>query len=379
MAKEILRRLNFSDAGISSKLNISPDNIPTLVPEEKMNLWLKGDENPYYKIQMIEYPIKANGLIYEESFFDSFIAKLSDHPFPGSRNGHSIFWGERSKTDLIMVGGKIEKNGDGSGKVFFKNYIPPIGESGSNETFIIENKSNMVHYSLVTYPREIREEDPDGNIIYRVVESIYGERNDAVDFGTGAMKQVTNALVQGNIDNDKGEIMNKAEKAELLKRLNNLMANGEISLSEIVDSLGIKDKLVNKDHEKALILMNSLTKAGIEDPVSTVNELKDKIDKNEKLVKNSKISEVFGASNIVDGKETNLVFKYASECLENVQGDEFEAKMNSLKDDPVLIALKSQAIDPASDQNYIGVVDESKKKNASTKASMAGKRRTVKY
>lgn len=377
MAKEILRRLNFVDAGSVEGLNLSADEVPTLIPAEKMNAWLKGDTEPYYKIQMIEYPIKANGLIYEESFFESYVSKLKNHPYPGSKNGHSVFWGERSKTDFILVGGKLEKNGDGSGKVYFKNYIPPKGESGSNETFILENKSNMVHYSLVTFPKEIREITSEGEVIHRVVESVKGERNDAVDYGTGAMKQVTNKsdLVQvDNIENNEGEIMEKVDKADLFKRLNNLLTNGEIALSEVVDTLGLKEKLVNKDHENALILMNSLKDAGIEDPVKEIADLKAQISKTDSLVKNAKLSEVFGPSKVEDGKETNLVLKYASEKLTNAKGEDFEKAVNSLKEDPVLIALQSQAADPTSELNFIGVVDPEKIKNSQNKA---GGRRTI--
>lgn len=375
MAKQELRRLNFLDANAVDVLSLSGDEIPTLVPQEKMNEWLKDDGDPYYKIQMIEYPIKANGLNYQESFFESFVKKLSQHPYPGSKNGHSIFWGERSRTDFLLVGGKLEKNGDGSGKVYFKNYIPPMGESGSNETFIKENKSNMVHYSLVTYPKEIIEENASGELIINVVESMFGERNDAVDFGTGAMKQVTNKgdLVQvDEVENNKGEEM---DKAEILKRLNNLMANGEISLSEVMNALGQKDKLVNKDHEEAIILRNSLKEAGIEDPVKEINALKDKLNDNSKVVKNAKISETFGPSKVENGKESNLVYQHACDKLKDVDSENIEKAINSLKEDPIMIALQSQVADPSSEVNYLGVVDSNIVANASQEK--AGGRRTV--
>jgi len=367
----MLRCLNFMDANAVEVLSLSGDEVPTLVPAEKMKEWTEGDTDPYYKIQMIEYPIKANGLIYEESFFESFVNKLQDHPFPGSKNGHSIFWGERSKTDFVLVGGKLEKNGDGSGKVYFKNYIPPMGESGSNDTFIKENKSNMVHYSLVTYPRELTEETPDGERIHKVVESLFGERNDAVDFGTGAMKQVTNkaGLVQTeNIDNNEGEIMEKIEIGDIFKRLNNLLVNGEVALSEVVENLGLKDKLVNKDHEEALILFKSLKEAGIEDPIKTIESLKNQINQNNELVRNAKLSDVFGASKLENGKETNLVLNYAKDKLENFKGEDFEKEINSLKEDPIIIALQSQSADPTSDINYVGVVDPEKVSNSQKKA-----------
>ena len=176
-----------------SKLMISADSIPTLVPVSSLALFQTGDSAPYYKIQAIDYPTKANGWTYTEDFWKSYIGKLNSAPLPGSARGHETRWGARGPTDLLVVGGRLDSKGDGSGTVYLKNYIPSKGESGDNAVFIAMNKAGMVDYSIVSYTRDVVENMPDGNVNRQCVESLYGERNDAVDLGTGAMDMKTNA------------------------------------------------------------------------------------------------------------------------------------------------------------------------------------------
>lgn len=178
---------------------IDPDSVPNTVPSTALKEFQKDDPEPYYKVQKIEYPVVANGINYPESFFKSFISKLKERPIPGSKTGHSVFWGERPNTDFIMVGGKIESKGNGKGFVYFKNYIPPAGAETSNDTFIRENKADMVHFSLVTYPEYHITEDKDGNEEVNAISSLKGERNDAVEWGLGAMGQETNAVADQRI------------------------------------------------------------------------------------------------------------------------------------------------------------------------------------
>jgi len=156
-------------------------NVPTLVPTGIMSRWTADDADPLYVVQEINYPITANGIRYEESFFESFVAKTAEHPIPGSRSGHELSTMRRPNTDIIMVGGKLEKNGDGTGRVFFKNYIPLEGESGNNAVLRKEAESGMVQFSLVAYTREVIETDANGERIIRVVEAVTGLRNDIVE------------------------------------------------------------------------------------------------------------------------------------------------------------------------------------------------------
>jgi hypothetical protein len=186
------KKFNFRSES-DAKLALSPDSIPTLVPSDALALFQGGDSAPYYKLQAIDYPTTANGWTYTEDFWKSYIAKLNRAPIPGSARGHTTAWGARGPTDLLVVGGRVDSKGDGSGTVYLKNYIPPKGESGDNGVFIAMNKAGMVDYSIVSYTRDEVASLPDGSMDRKCVESLSGERNDAVDYGTGAMDMKTNA------------------------------------------------------------------------------------------------------------------------------------------------------------------------------------------
>lgn len=331
------RVLNFIG---ENKLNLTDKDVPTLLNQEILNKWQNGDKEPYYKIQAIQYPIVANGITYEESFFESFINKCVDRPIPGSKSGHETSWGVRPPTDFIMIGGKLEKNGDGTGTVYFKNYIPPAGESGSNEIFLRECQSDMIHFSLVAYCKEIIERDDDGNTTIKITESVRGERNDAVEYETGAMKQVTNSKELENTNRGEG-----MEKGEILKKINSMRENGDISLKEIADTMSLSDQIITDVHRNALAVMNGLDKLGVSDPVKEIEKLRNQIKENEESVFNSVLTENFGKP----GTETepNYVREYAEEKLKNKSGDELTEAIKELKNSPIAKKLIGDQIDPA--------------------------------
>jgi len=163
------RKLNF-------KSSISEvDNIPTLCPNEIMDEWLKDDPEPFYVYQEFDLPQLSNGYLYGHKFFTSFITHLLDSPAPGSRIGHNMIDpGKTPNTDLLLVGGKIKGN-----KAYFKNYILPIGESGSNEILKKSLKSGMASFSLVAYTKDEWNENQQA---WECIESLdVGRRNDIVE------------------------------------------------------------------------------------------------------------------------------------------------------------------------------------------------------
>ena len=69
------RRFNFRSEA-DSVLNLDPSTIPNLSPKASIDLFTEGDSNPYFKIQAIPYPSKANGWDYIESFWKSYLSKV---------------------------------------------------------------------------------------------------------------------------------------------------------------------------------------------------------------------------------------------------------------------------------------------------------------
>jgi len=477
MSSYELRKLNL-EVKNKAKLKIDADSIPNLVPKKILEEWIGEETEPYFKIQAINYPIIANGINYKESFFEEFISKLKDRPIPGSKNGHHMAWGIRPPTDFVMVGAKIEKKGNGKGTIFFKNFIPAQGEAGDNSIFIRENKSDMVHYSRVSYTKDEIERDENGNVTINVVGSIKGERNDAVEYGMGAMEQKTNVVGQKirrasvtkckslitqdkldqtsswsfsaadenkllgadgedwnnfaswhMVENTNAEENTKArykypygkngkvyrsalraiasragqqgfselsdlassliksidekenivvdddkklnigvimDKEELLKKLNTYKTNGEITLLEVAEFMGLENQIITDEHKKALKLSNSFKKMNIENPIEEFQKLKKQTEDNKKSVFSAKMTENFGAEKRENG-ENNLLRVYAEQKLSGVKTNNLDTEIKNLKENDLIAKkLAAENADYMSEANRIAEVEHQEKKTNST-------------
>lgn len=322
-------------------IKIDASSIPDTISSDAKNEWIGEDKDPYYKIQKIEYPIKANGDIYVESFFQSFINSLKDAPIPGAKDGHVTQWGARGNTDFIMSGAKLESNGDGTGAVFFKNYIP----KENNETFIKELNSNMIEFSLVAYVKEERIDKGDGEVEYHVTEAISGFRNDAVD--VGAMEQKLN---NKNLNIEKGEGMTKEE---ILKGLLTLKTNNGVDLPEIAKHLNLDSLLITDEQTAGIAKLNAIaTLCGGKDPVEMITELQASVKQNADSVRAAKISEEFGPKEWDDTKKENKGRMYAEQVL----GDkELTAEnIKEIKENSLYVSLAAERAVASSEENDLG-------------------------
>ncbi len=176
----------------SEPVTLSPSVIPTMVPTHILDALQAGDTDPYFKLQAIKYPVEGNGVyparraIYTQEFFESFLSVCKKRPIPGSKRGHEF--SGRPATDFYLIGGKLDSDGDGKGTVYLKNYVPPEGDTTSNAGLIRDMKAGIVHFSIVTKPKYEMEGDEQ-----RFIASAGYERNDAIEYGTGAIEQTTNA------------------------------------------------------------------------------------------------------------------------------------------------------------------------------------------
>lgn len=180
---------------IHSKL--SAEQVPTLIPEKKMQRLMNGDESPCFKVEEIvdiSQPVFPTmnmyspvGVTFTPEFWDSYIGKLNQRPFPGSKRGHSgLFDSGTPSTDVYTVGGKREGN-----KVWLKIYIPKMGGESSNESLIRDADVGIVHFSIVSKTKDMISVDENGQITeFKAIQSITGERNDIVEFEQGAMDQI---------------------------------------------------------------------------------------------------------------------------------------------------------------------------------------------
>ena len=337
------------------KLNIDPSTIPTLAPQSSIDDFSKGDTNPYYKIQKIDYPLVANKMNYGKQFFESYVSNLKDRPIPGSKDGHDLRVGSRPKTDFLMVGAKIEPKDEKSGSVYFKNYIPPKAES-DNSNFITECKADMVHFSVVAYARKEFLQNPDGTQTVNILDcGSQGLRNDAVSYGEGAMGQVTNQIEQKKADVIGDEFIcleaampNKQEFLDSLK----VHASSGVTLPEIAKAMGQEHLLTTKEHEDALKTVNAIKEAGIKDPIAELGVLRNKIESDQKIVRNAALDTAFGAD--TNGK--NTLRQYADEKIQKDCKD-LNSAIEEIKKSPIALKLAGQAADYMSEQNQIFKVD----------------------
>jgi ATP-dependent Clp protease, protease subunit len=148
-------------------------------------------------------------------------------------------------------------------------------------------------------------------------------------------------------------------KKEMLDKLVIMKESGELSLPEITDSFGLKDKLITEDHLSALKVVNALKEMNIDDPVKTIKDLQEKQNADADAVRNAKLSEVFGVS-VKDesGKETNLVLAYAMNQVKNAE--DLDAAIEAVKSDPIAIKLMEDKADTNSPTNKLGIVDKNK-------------------
>lgn len=346
-------------------LNVDPSTIPTVSPIAVLdNFGYSQEESPYFKVQEIEYPIIANGYNYTEQFFQSFTEKLNSRPFPGSADGHNMSWGGRSSTDLFLVGYKLESNGDGSGKVYFKNWIPERIGNKDNSAFILENKAGLVDYSLVAWTEDEEVvDDTTGQITMNVIKSIRGERNDAVEYGEGAMLQKTNSQVA--LDNtNEGEKKNMT-KEEILAGLKTLKTNLQITLPEVAESLGLSSLLITDAQKTNLANFDEVVKlCGSQPPVDFVKDLIESKKENATRERENLITSEFGPKVFKETQKVNSSRKY----VENILGDDelTEDRIKELKSDEAYLALKANEADFNSNDNEIGEIVVEKKTNKET-------------
>ena len=386
-----IRRFNFR-AESDTKLNIAPDTIPTLAPEVPD---LKDDANPYYKIQAIEYPTKGNGWNYLESFWESYVAKLNTRAFPGSKSGHSMQWGGRAPADFFVVGGMLKKNGDGTGTVYLKNYIPKMGETTANDRFIKLNQAGMIDYSIVARTKDAVYDDADGNRVCDCVESLGSERNDALDYGDGSMEMKTNAeydfdlaetcIREGKIslkDNgtelfcdgkvsrpmlrrlvshadgeEKTNIASlismidntvkekkKMNKEEILAALNGMKVNGSITLVEIAKSMGLEDQLKTNADTEAVAKYNSLKTVLGDNPESRAKSLIDAEKSAVEAKVNADIENIAGKKVNADGTANDL-YEFAALKLNGKSGKDYDDALAALKTNSLFKSKASESAD----------------------------------
>ena len=404
------------------KLSVTSDDIPSLVPNDTMTALLNGDAEPYYKIEAIDYPAQGSGGIYEGDFFNSFVNGLKERPYPGSKRGHEFT--SRPSSDFYTVGGSVVPKDENSGTAYLKMYIPKQGDTTSNDGFIRDAKAGIVNFSLVTYPEYNVTLDKDGNQTRHFTASKGFERNDAVEYGTGAMEQQVNSAVHktdfetakklindghfkrtGNSDGDiiqngvvmrpvlrailsRADVENKSELSELvsmidrkhnggktnmdeeLETIKNCLVNGTANINVVAEKLGIANKLRNENDDKNAAVVKELNSmfGSPADLLATVKAVKEENAATAAVAVENAVIQAFGQPKIKNGKGedvANKCYVRAMELCANKSGDELKKAIENAKSDVFIKDELSMRADNNSDFN---IIVDSKKDNAKTSA-----------
>lgn len=335
--------------------SISPDSIPTLI--SNLDILTENDPKPYFIVEEI-FDIKelANGVEFTAEFWDSYIKKLNQAPFPGSKSGHTYRWGATGDMDFYTIGAKRKKD-----TVFLKMYIPPEGYKNSNETFIKAVKAGMVHFSIVSWTEDIIEMDADGSVkSIKAVRSVKGERNDAVERNMGAMDQEIKVNKDGDeipdqIKTEVKYIMSDTEYKPMIENLKNRCANGSLSLERICKDLGFE--ILTKEHKEKLQTMEEIKKLSGENPIEAIKAMKSK----EQEVKQQSydntreklMHDEFGPAGT---EEKPNLKREAAEPLVNKEiqtEDELKKQVEKAKENPVVKNMSFQHADVNSASNDI--------------------------
>jgi hypothetical protein len=383
-------------------------DVPTLVPNADKNPIFDGDPEPFFKIEAIDFPAKGSGGVYDGSFFKSFVNVTKDRPIPGSKRGHE--WASRGKSDFYTVGGRIDSLDNGkTGTAYLKIYMPPEGDETSNVGLIRDAKAGMVHFSLVSRPdfNVKTEKDDMGNPIQvrHFTASVGAERNDAMEYGAGAMAQIVNSsgisldldaaralIEEGQFDRDTNvegdpvqngtvyysalrrlasransqdrpalaaliSMIDKAkngrknpmeDKQEAISLLSTLIANGKEKITDIALALGFGDKLRNEDDEKNAALAKAINAKLGDKPLERLEAMITENKATAELKVESAVRDVAGEKtlkNAAGQPVANPAHDYAAQKCAGLSGDELKNAVEALKKDPTMIALNGLRAD----------------------------------
>jgi hypothetical protein len=238
------------------------------------------------------------------------------------------------------------------------------------------------------------------------VESIGYERNDAVPFEGGAMKQRVNAsevqkinfelarelikngkisrddngeefLVNGKVSrpmlrrmvanadcerkSEIGELISMIDKRknggkpvelkEAIEMVKNAAANGAVNLAELVKNCGAEKLMRNADDDAKILLANSLVAKLGDKPVETLDAILAENKANAVATVENAVVAAFGAKE-VNGKE-NPAYTYAMKELNGKNGDALKNGIESMKKDPIMVSIRGNMADPNSQVNAI--------------------------
>ena len=186
---------------------------------------------------------------------------------------------------------------------------------------------------------------PDKKVAFAAVAQMKEMFNQRVAM---AAKQVNTNVKNNDIKKINKKEIQKMDKAELLTRLNVLKTNGEITLLEIAEALGLEEQLVTPEMKKASGIINRLNTAGVTDVEQEIERLQKAEQAGDQAVRDNRLLENYGPKKFQDGRE-NEVRRYADQRLTG------KVTIEEIDKDPIMASLKAQSADYSSPANRLKV------------------------
>ena len=384
-----------------------PENVPILIPQKALDA-IKA-EDAYEFVEAIDFPTEGTGGIYTGEYFGSIIDYLKEYPIPGSKDGHDsqgddyyTIGGEiqnqsessgvcylrimvppegwnSSNANLIRslkagipelsLVADVEPTRGNDGKVYFtkelgrpRNDIVPEGAMEVTIGNSIDEKEvfALIEKGAIDMDGESTELVKNGKV-FRKAAVILQSTSDKALAG-----RVLNAIAEFRKTKPKRRnSMRKfcnAEGEELsltyddvLEWLKNAIANNNLTTEKLVADLGMENKLRKHSDEEAVEMKEDICEAldlpldtPAEDIVEAVEEILEEAEKVADSVVDVEANELAGGKKVMNAagkEEDNPVYLYARKELKGLRGKKLNAAVEKLKDDPVIIALRSKQAD----------------------------------
>lgn len=138
---------------------------------------------------------------------------------------------------------------------------------------------------------------------------------------------------------------------EILKKLNALRVEGELTIPELLRKLNAEKFLKTEEDEANLKVLNSLKSELGENPIEKAKELKEKVKANSDKVREAALTEAFGTKMNADGKTENLKRVQAESLLE---GKEINAdNIKEVRENPLFLAVAGKEADVTTKANSL--------------------------
>lgn len=238
-----------------------------------------------------------------------------------------------------------------------------IGKTVDEITTMMDEETYLYGQEIVDegFADEILENDKtpiDKKEAERIVASAEKQYKDRIAHKEKkAYNKKQNNIVDSDIRKITNEEIKVMDKTELLKRLNVLRQNGDITLLEIATSLELESQLATDESRQAVELVQRLNKAGVKDIEAEIKKLQERANEADQAKRENALLEAFGPKKNQDGT-VNVVREYA----EKIYND--QTSIEDIGNDEIMKRLQAQQADYTSEANRVGVVEgQQSKKN----------------